>query len=743
MLTFARLRALLALSLGTLLVIAWSAPPITLTRGPYLQGLSASDTKVVFRTSASVAATLVAGRNPAGPWEVEQDSPAGTTHVLALSDLLADTRYYYEIRVGGERLTPEGECWFQTAPAPNARRPFRFLAWGDSGTGNASQFEVAARMEEVFPTASFALGLGDLVYPNGEAENYDPRFFTPYQKLFRTTAIWPTMGNHDAATSGGAPYYEAFHLPTDSGAPGSPSGTELYYSFDYGMAHFVCLDSQISNHAVGSAMYRWLEDDLEHANAQGKRWLVVFMHHPPYSRGTHNSDAESYLVELREALVPLFEAQGVDLVLTGHSHVYERSYLVKDDAILQGHASSYTKYGSPDGTIYLVNGCGGASGSGSLDHPLMAVSRGNVEGTNVFDVDHDSIRGWFIENDGSTTDLFTLSKTPDTTPPRLLGVTALDTDELRLVYDGPVAGGSGTWGAEALSNYSLSGGATLLDANLLADQRTVQLLLAPTAFDHAYSVEVVRVEDLGGNRGACEALFHTEGTNPVPVPRIELDRPAGNLPLRVEFDGSGSLATAGTLVSHRWNFGDGTAVATGVEVAHLYTTPGLYTATLIVTDDSGREAIASREIRVFEEGFDPAPSFSTSSRTILAGEFVDFDASASSDPDGGPLYSVWDFGDPSAGAENRSTRAAVRHTFERAGTYTVTLTTSDDEGGVVTQQTTIAVGVVDDDDTGGACAAQLGGSPASGDWSFAVALVLVFALGVRSRGRSARRLVTG
>lgn len=740
MFTLARLRSALALSLGVLLVLAWSAPPITLTRGPYLQGLSAADTKVVFRTSSPVAATLVAGRNPAGPWELEQESPAGTTHVLALTDLLADTRYYYEVRVGAERLTPAGECWFQTAPAPSARRPFRFLAWGDSGTGNSSQLAVAARMETVFPEAAFALGLGDLVYPNGEAANYDPRFFTPYQKLFRTTAIWPTMGNHDAATSNGAPYHEAFHLPTDSGAPGSPSGTELYYSFDHGMAHFVCVDSQISNFAAGSAMYRWIEDDLEHANAQGKRWLVVFMHHPPYSKGTHDSDAEPHLVELRETLAPLFEAQGVDLVLTGHSHVYERSYLVKDDAILQSHAASYTKYGSPDGTIYLVNGCGGASGTGSLDHPLMAVSRGNVAGTNVFDVDHDAIRGWFLESDGAVTDLFTLRKAADSTPPRLAAVKALDTDELRVVYDEPVTGGTGAWGAEALSNYSFSAGVTLLDVNLLGDKRTVQLLLAPTAQDSAYSLDVVNVEDLGGNRGACAALFSSAGAAGAPVARLELDRPAGNLPLRVVFDGALSSDPDGSVVSYRWNFGDGSAEATGAQAAHIYTSVGLYTATLVVRDDSGREALASREIRVLAEGSDPQASFGVSANSISPGGHVDFDASVSTDPDGGSTYHVWDFGDPAAGPANRSSQPAVRHVFAQAGTFVVTLTTSDDEGSVVTQETTITVDGSADDGGGFACAGSSGSSSGGVDASFLLGLAFVFLWMWRLKTRAEARL---
>ena len=98
-------------------------------------------------------------------------------------------------------------------------------------------------------------------------------------------------------------------------------------------------------------MHAWLADDLDDARARGKRWLFAYMHHPPYSRGTHDSTAETDLIELHDNLVPLFEAKGVDMVLTGHSHNYERSFLAKDDAVLQPHASEYTKIGSPAASL--------------------------------------------------------------------------------------------------------------------------------------------------------------------------------------------------------------------------------------------------------------------------------------------------------------------------------------------------------------------------------------------------------
>jgi PKD repeat protein len=734
-------RSLLIAASCACLALAWVAPPVELSRGPYLQGLGASGTTIVFRTSASSAATVRLGRWPGPPWEIEVDSPAGVTHVVEVRDLLADTRYHYEVEAGGRALTPAGECSFRTAPAPNARRPFRFLAWGDSGTGNSSQMEVAARMEEVYPLADLALGLGDLVYPNGEAENYDPRFFTPYRKLFRTTAIWPTIGNHDAGTLGGAPYLEAFYLPTGSGAPGHPSNTELYYSFDHGMAHFVCVDSQVSSNAPGSAMYGWIEDDLAHARAQGKRWLLVFMHHPPYSKGTHDSDVESELIELHDNLVPLFEAHGVDLVLTGHSHVYERSYLVHDDAILQADPDTYTKYGSPDGTVYLVNGCGGASGSGSLDHPLMAVSKGNVEGANVFDVSYESIHGYFLESDGTTTDIFTLRKEPDAVPPRLLGVRAPSDTRIDLVYDAPVTGGTGTYGAEALANYAITPAVNLLDANLFSDRRTVALSVSPMATNSAWLLEVLRVEDSSGNRGACTGVFVAEGASGALVPPralIAADRHAGNLPARVELDAARSSDADGTITAYTWDFGDGSALAHGPLTSHVYSTAGLFVVALVVRDDDGLESLATQEIRVHDVGVDPAPALEASAAAIQAGGFVDFDAGASLDPDGGPLYVVWDFGDPGSGEENRSTRTAVRHVFASSGTYTVTLTTMDDEGSVVTSSSTIVVEGDGDGAGGFSCSAATGGSPLDGDLPLFLGLAVAVLLARRLHRAGAR-----
>ncbi len=499
------LRILSILCSCAVLAWAWRGAPAGLTRGPYLQASGATTVKLVCRTSAETVVTLRYGRHAGPPWERETSSASGTTHVFELADLRPERRYAYELSAAGCVLA-SGDS-FRTAPPEQSRAPFRFLAWGDSGTGDSTQLEVAARMKEVRPVPDFALGLGDLVYEDGQWEGYDPRLFAPYAGLFRRMTFWPTLGNHDVVTEDGAPYLDAFHLPTDSGAPGHPSGTERYYSFDHGLAHFTCADSESSSSEPGSPMYSWLADDLEDARARGKRWLFVFMHHPPYSHGSHDSDQEQELITLHDNLVPLFESQGVDLVLTGHSHVYERSYLARDDAILQTDPNEYAKIGSPDGTLYLVSGCGGKSDTGTLDHPLMATSYGDVAGFNVFDVSWEQVRGRFVERDGRTTDLFTLHKAVDVTPPGIAAVEARAADRIAVVFDEPVQGGSGPSGAENTGNYQFLPPLAVEEATLDSDQRTVLLTTSELLPDRVHELSVLEIADPAGNRRAASARF--------------------------------------------------------------------------------------------------------------------------------------------------------------------------------------------------------------------------------------------
>lgn len=680
--------------------ILHSASSANVTRGPYLQSASQTGITIVWNTDQAFAGKLRYGQNPA-VLDREVITGAGMVHVAQLSDLQPDTKYFYAVEVGGSVVFTGSEFWFRTYPPAGSARPFTFLAWGDSGTGDTLQTAVATQMDSLWPRPEFALGIGDLVYPAGEAANYNSRYFTPYRSLIRNMVIWPAMGNHDAATATGQPYLDAFYCPTDTGSSTNPSNTELYYSFDYGNSHFVCLDSQVT-YAAGATdrntMLQWLADDLDSANTRGARWKFVYFHHPPYTKGTHDSDTEAQLVWMRNNLNPTMESRGVDMVLTGHSHVYERSFLLKNDAVLQGSAADYTKIATPDGCIYIVTGCGGRSGTGALNHPLMAFSRGNIAGNSVIDVSADACRGYYIQSDGQRIDLFSLSKAADTAKPFVRSVAAA-TSSVELVFNEPLENGAGANGAENPGNYTISGGIGVIAATLLSDVRSVRLDTDSHNPASAYAVTINNLHDratspntIAANARVVYSLPPAGGGNQAPVSAFTADALSLNTGGTVSFNGAASYDPDGTISAYAWDFGDGAGTASGYTAAYTYAAAGVYLASLAVTDDSAAQAVSHRLIYVHGIGNLPVANASASASSISPGGAVTFSSVGSNDPDGGAVWTNWDFDDPASGNANHSSLGSPAHTFANTGYYKVTLTVTDDEGSQAVASLTITVG---------------------------------------------------
>jgi PKD repeat protein len=667
-----------------------AAGSASLTRGPYLQAAGQNTLTLVWNLDVSAPCVLRWGTLRGPNWENVQDLAAAKVHTLTLDALRPDTRYFYEIEADGLVVATGADCYFDTYPPINSRKPFTFLAWGDSGSGDANQAAVAAQMNALSPRPAFGLGIGDLIYPAGEAANYNPRFFTPYAPMLRNMVVWPAMGNHDAMTKNGKPYLDAFVLPTGS-------GTELYYSFDYGNAHFTCLDSQVTYFAGTTArnvMLAWLAADLDDANSRGARWKIVFFHHPPYSKGTHDSDTDAQLTWMRNNLNPVMEARGVDFVLTGHSHVYERSYLLKNDAILQGSLNDYSKIATPDGSIYMVAGCGGEVGTGALNHPLMAYAQGNIAGNAVIDVSFDECRGYFVQSTGARLDLFNLRKAIDAAPPALTGADALSTASVRVTFSEPVQAGTGANGAENLSNYAVSGGATISAAALQSDARTVLLSTSALATNTAFTLTVNNVRDRAAAPNTIVAnsrltfALAAPGANLPPLAQLEVDLDTLNAPGTANFTGAASSDPDGTIATWLWDFGDG-ATANTASVTHTFAA-GMYPVALTVTDNGGAQAVARHWVRVHTQGQAPTAVISASALNILPGQDVTFGSTGSSDPDGGSVFLFWRFDDPISGA-NVSTASAPTHHFITAGTYEVRLDVTDDEGSMANATVTINV----------------------------------------------------
>ncbi|HMI30863.1 MAG TPA: metallophosphoesterase [Candidatus Limnocylindrales bacterium] len=376
----------LLLALGAALP-AGRAGATVLTRHPSLWKVTTSSILIAWQTDVAVPGKVLYGLTPALGSEAT-DGLTTTNHGVTLTGLASLTRYYYRIVAGPDTLTA-GDDTLHTAPPGPA--PFRFVAFGDCGVDDANQYAVAARVDALNP--DLGLVLGDVIYEVGEAVNFTPRYFTPYRPIIRRSVWYPVVGNHDIATANGQPFMDAFYLPTNS-----MDGTEKYYSFDYGNAHFVALDG---NQTFNADMYTWVEADLA---ATTKPWKFVYFHQPMYSDpGVHGSD-----LNLRFYLEPIFVNHRVDLVFQGHNHYYSRSYPIANGvAVDTAQGSSYR---DPAGVIYLVAGGGGRGLYAVTGTDPLIRSAFSVFHTLAVDVVGDSVSVQAVLPNGTVFDSFSIVK---------------------------------------------------------------------------------------------------------------------------------------------------------------------------------------------------------------------------------------------------------------------------------------------------------------------------------------------
>lgn len=436
-------------------------PPLPISRGPYLQKGAPDEVTIRWRTLDPASSTVRFGSAPGSLTNTVTVPGSVTEHIVPLSGLSADTQYFYAIESirTSDGLTgtagADADHYFITAPLPGTVQPVRIWAIGDSGTGG----DGTGRAESVYEAYRTFTGngsthtdawlmLGDNAYNSGTDGEYQNAVFNTYPELLRNTLLWPTIGNHDAVNT--LVYLDTFSLPTGAEAGGVASGTELYYSYDYADIHFICLDSQTNgnyNTPLGSGMYAWLENDLM---ATTQNWIIAYFHHGPYTKGSHNSDTEGHHIEMRTKATMLLEDHGVDLVLYGHSHCYERSMLIDghygssntfDPVTMAKDTGNGSDAGGVDasgnfipgagdgayakplatpneGAIYITAGSSGklsnwANGSSALvnpePHPVMIVNL-RLLGSMVIDVTQNEMHARFLDNNGNIRDDFTILK---------------------------------------------------------------------------------------------------------------------------------------------------------------------------------------------------------------------------------------------------------------------------------------------------------------------------------------------
>ncbi len=296
--------------------------------GPYLQNLSSNSVSVLW-TSLDEAEGRVIIQDTEGN-TITEVRDRGIFHSVQITGLKSGTQYTYQVKERKHLIGQKGR--FRTPPLREAsKHKYSFAVLGDSGTGSKAQYEVAHQMRLYDP--AFVLHTGDIVYPTGAESQYYDKFFRPYQDLLVTKVFWAVLGNHDYQSSNGKPFEKFFETPANN-----QDSSERFYSFEYGNALFVALDSE--KLSGNQSQQKFLKTALA---ASQHTWRFVFFHEPLYSSGSkHGSN-----LRLREQISPILEFHDVDIVFTGHDHHYERTKSRKD-YMQDGH-----------GTIYIVSGGGG------------------------------------------------------------------------------------------------------------------------------------------------------------------------------------------------------------------------------------------------------------------------------------------------------------------------------------------------------------------------------------------------
>lgn len=477
----------------------------------FLQQLTSDSVIIKWRGEAD---SVCVGTDPdALLVDVEAQTTAGDHKEALITDLDADTRYYYS--VGSASATPEAAGQdFKTAPAAGELgADGSVVIWlvGDSGTATEGSEEPveggaegetefvpdhpgeAAAVRDGFLTYAAAneleldlfVMLGDNAYEVGADANYQGAVFDLYTQVLSGVPVWPTIGNHemgmgdlvisptftytgpglssdsdpgtyddgdDSTEDAGMPYLDIFTLPTNAEVGGIASGTEQYYSFDYANVHVVSLDTQLTarDDEQRATMRTWLIDDL---SSNSSDWTVVIFHHPPYSKGkNHDSDdgedsgRDRPQFDVRVEFTEIFEDYGVDVVYSGHSHSYERSYYLvghtgtsdtfdanvhaeldgEGQPSLGNGANTYAQIsagsGADDKVVYTVNGASGkADNDGTLDHPAHRAFEEDIDngyhsnglailGSVVIEATDVELTASYIDVDGAVLDAFTITR---------------------------------------------------------------------------------------------------------------------------------------------------------------------------------------------------------------------------------------------------------------------------------------------------------------------------------------------
>ena len=312
-------------------------------RGPYLTDLGPKWAQIVFHTEIGPDAVLqLTEKN--GIRRVPPVQQGQERHLFQLKELTPGTRYGYCIEYGNpsaNTVPSRTETFFFTTPSMDFQ-DFRFIAYGDSRDRHQTpkrHREVAANFLGHQP--EFIVSTGDILVGGVTASSsmfgndWTKNFFAPLKGIIEIIPYYPTVGNHDQDLKDGAAGMKTAFPQL---------GPSLYYSFDYHHVHFTVL--HCANRIIEfERQKQWFIRDTE--RAKDADWRIVILHVSPFTTGKYAEN--QWTVGGRKELLETFVKQGVDLVLSGHDHSYQRFYPLKADA------------GDNHAVLFIVTGLAGTN----------------------------------------------------------------------------------------------------------------------------------------------------------------------------------------------------------------------------------------------------------------------------------------------------------------------------------------------------------------------------------------------
>jgi predicted MPP superfamily phosphohydrolase len=247
---------------------------------------------------------------------------------------------------------------------PNSPGSLKFAVIGDNGTGDRPEYELAQQMAAFHAKFRFdtVLMLGDNMYGGQKPQDFVDKFEQPYKALLDAgVRFYASLGNHDNQTNR---FYKPFNM-----------GGERYYTYVKNNVRFFVLDTDF----LDPKQIAWIETALRESHDE---WKICYFHHPLYSDGrTHGSQ-----VDVRVVLEPLFIKYGVNVVFSGHDHVYERIKPQK-------------------GIYYFVSGAGGQLRKGDVKRSeLTAAAFDDDQSFMLVEIDGGDLRFQAISRTGKTVD---------------------------------------------------------------------------------------------------------------------------------------------------------------------------------------------------------------------------------------------------------------------------------------------------------------------------------------------------